>query len=284
MASSLKLLICISMVTLLIVKTEAVVDLDSSNFDLVALDTTKDVLVEFYAPWCGQCKNLAPTYERVGNAFKNEPNCIVARVDADKERVLGEKYDISGYPTIKFFPKDNKYGEEYSGGRSEQDFIDFLNEKCNTNRISGGAVNMQAGRIDKFDEFAKTFMTFPDWRVAILAEAKSLIDAQENPNFRSRSLTRWRSVRSLRLHRKIGDCEQSRSGSTKSLDLVTAESWSATYYITVMESILSKGDSFVATEIDRLGHLLNGAIDATMRTEIGINLNILKQFKAKAEL
>ncbi|KAL9975851.1 hypothetical protein ACROYT_G013061 [Oculina patagonica] len=265
MASSLKLLICISMVTLLIVKTEAVVDLDSSNFDLVALDTTKDVLVEFYAPWCGQCKNLAPTYERVGNAFKNEPNCIVARVDADKERVLGEKYDISGYPTIKFFPKDNKYGEEYSGGRSEQDFIDFLNEKCNTNRISGGAVNMQAGRIDKFDEFAKTFMTFPDWRVAILAEAKSLIDAQENP-------------------KKIGDCEQSRSGSTKSLDLVTAESWSATYYITVMESILSKGDSFVATEIDRLGHLLNGAIDATMRTEIGINLNILKQFKAKAEL
>ncbi|KAL9975849.1 hypothetical protein ACROYT_G013058 [Oculina patagonica] len=222
----------------------AVVDLDSSNFDSVALDKTKDVLVEFYAPWCGHCKNLAPVYEKVGNAFKNEPNCVVAKVDADGERDLGEKYGVSGFPTIKFFPKDNKDGEEYNGGRSEQDFIDFLNEKCKTNRVSGGGISMEAGRIDKFDELAKDFMTNQDKRDAILEEAKSLIDTQDNPKI-------------------------------------------ATYYTKVMERVLSKGDAFVTTEIDRLERLLDGAISITKKDEFSVRRNILKQFKtdtAKEEL
>lgn len=158
----------------------AVEDLDSTNFDSVALDKTKDVLVEFYAPWCGHCKRLAPVYDEVGKAFKNEPNCVVAKVDADAEKDLGSKYGVSGFPTIKFFPKDNKEGEEYSGGREKQDFIDFLNEKCKTNRVSGGGLSDEAGRIEKFDEFAKDFMANQDKRDAILEEAKSLIDAQEN--------------------------------------------------------------------------------------------------------
>lgn len=162
------------------IEKTAVQDLDLTNFDSVALDKTKDVLVEFYAPWCGHCKNLAPTYQKVGEAFQNEPNCVVAKVDADAEKDLGSKYGISGFPTIKFFPKDNKDGEEYSGGRSEQDFIDFLNEKCKTNRVSGGGVSDEAGRIEKFDGFAKDFMANQDKRDAILEEAKSLIDAQEN--------------------------------------------------------------------------------------------------------
>lgn len=163
------------------VTKENVVQLDSSNFDSVALDKTKDVLVEFYAPWCGHCKSLAPVYEKVGLAFKNEPNCVVAKVDADGERSLGERYGVSGFPTIKFFPRDSDEAEEYNEGRSEQDFIDFLNEKCKTNRKSGGGITDDAGRIDKFDEFAKEFMTNVDKRDAILEEAKSLIDAQEDP-------------------------------------------------------------------------------------------------------
>jgi len=47
----------------------AVVDLTPSNFDQI-IDGSKAALVEFYAPWCGHCKNLAPEYEVVGETFK----------------------------------------------------------------------------------------------------------------------------------------------------------------------------------------------------------------------
>ena len=67
-----------------------VIDLIPSNFDTIVTDGDNDVLVEFYAPWCGHCKNLAPVYEKLGTAFRNEESCVIARVDADAHRDLGE--------------------------------------------------------------------------------------------------------------------------------------------------------------------------------------------------
>jgi len=158
---------------------EGVRVLDKSNFDGIALDTSKDVLVEFYAPWCGHCKALEPVYEKVAQAFKNENNCIVAKVDADHEKELGTRFEVQGFPTIKFFPKGNKAGEEYNGGRSEEDFINFLNERCGTNRVAGGGINEEAGRFEAFDKIAEQFMKDVDSRASGIADIEKALETDQ---------------------------------------------------------------------------------------------------------
>ena len=139
-------------------KKSAVVELTRHNFDEVVLDKDKHVLVKFFAPWCGHCKRLEPVWENLARTFEAEDDCIVARIDAEYESSLGARYGVRGFPTIKFFGKGDKMGEAYDGDRTEVDFMEYLNEKCGTNRIKGGAMNNRAGRIDAFDSFAEKFM------------------------------------------------------------------------------------------------------------------------------
>jgi protein disulfide-isomerase A6 len=50
--------------------------LTDSTFEKIVMDAEKDILVEFYAPWCGHCKNLAPTWESLANTFSNDKNVL----------------------------------------------------------------------------------------------------------------------------------------------------------------------------------------------------------------
>ncbi|KAF9468074.1 protein disulfide isomerase [Collybia nuda] len=152
--------------------------LDTYNFNEVALDESKNVLVSFTAPWCGHCKSMKPAYEKVAKTFKAEGDCIVANIDADdqKNKVISKKYGITGFPTIKFFSKDRKETPlDYEGGRNEADFVAYLNEKCGTHRAVGGGLTDQAGRVSELDVLANKFFTAgADVRTSLYKEARGL--------------------------------------------------------------------------------------------------------------
>ena len=91
----------------------------ASRFDEVAFDTKKDVLVEFYAPWCGHCKQLAPIYEQLGEKYADSETVVIAKIDSTANEL--EHTKIQSFPTIKLFKKgDNKV--------STTQMLDFIRE------------------------------------------------------------------------------------------------------------------------------------------------------------
>lgn len=95
-----------------------VVVLDDSNFTSF-IQEHPYVFVEFYAPWCGHCKALAPEFERLGELAQGK-NYVVAKVDATVATNASSQYEIEGYPTLKFLV--NGFAIEYRSGRTAEDF------------------------------------------------------------------------------------------------------------------------------------------------------------------
>ncbi|KAG2526558.1 hypothetical protein BBO99_00002956 [Phytophthora kernoviae] len=102
-----------------------VVVLTSSDFEAKTQAgsgaTTGDWLVEFYAPWCGHCKKLAPIYEKVANDLKGEVN--VAKVDVTDNAELGKRFGIRGFPTVLHFSHGKSY--KFAGKRTLEDLSVF---------------------------------------------------------------------------------------------------------------------------------------------------------------
>jgi len=100
----------------------------AKNFDEIVLDSTKDVLLEFYAPWCGHCKHLAPIYEELGKSLEGVQSVVIAKIDATSNDV-NPSYGVRGFPTIKFFPGNNKSSPiDFDGERTKEAFTAFIQQ------------------------------------------------------------------------------------------------------------------------------------------------------------
>lgn len=94
------------------------------NYEDVVINSEKDVFVKFYAPWCGHCKSLAPKYDELAEIFKDDANIVIAKVNSVENDT---PMDISGFPTLYFFPKGDKASPmRYNGDREVQAMADFI--------------------------------------------------------------------------------------------------------------------------------------------------------------
>nr|AXL95393.1 protein disulfide isomerase [Conus ermineus] len=96
----------------------------SKNFKEVAMDKSKAVFVEFYAPWCGHCKKLAPIWDQLGEKFKDSKDIIIAKMDSTANEM--EEVKIKSYPTLKYFPKGSDEIIEYDGERTLEELTKFV--------------------------------------------------------------------------------------------------------------------------------------------------------------
>lgn len=97
----------------------------AKNFQELVTDSDKDVLIEFYAPWCGHCKKLAPTFEELGKEMVDE-DVLIVKMDATANDVPSP-YEVHGFPTLYWVPKTHKSSpKKYEGGRDLKDFVKYI--------------------------------------------------------------------------------------------------------------------------------------------------------------
>jgi protein disulfide-isomerase A6 len=119
-----------SLAVLSVNAASSVIDLIPKNFDDVVLKSGKPALVEFYAPWCGHCKKLAPVFEELAANFEFAKDKVtIGKVDADEHKELGRKFGIQGFPTLKWFDGKSDTPTDYSKGRDLEGLSEFISEK-----------------------------------------------------------------------------------------------------------------------------------------------------------
>eukprot|EP00092_Neocalanus_flemingeri_P004114 GFUD01004426.1.p1 GENE.GFUD01004426.1~~GFUD01004426.1.p1 ORF type:complete len:519 (+),score=155.88 GFUD01004426.1:230-1786(+) len=96
----------------------------TTNFEEVALDKTKDAFVEFYAPWCGHCKSLAPIWDQIAEKYQDRKDLVIAKIDATENEVDGA--EVEGFPTLKMYKKESNEAVDYVGKRDFESIVKFI--------------------------------------------------------------------------------------------------------------------------------------------------------------
>jgi thioredoxin 2 len=91
-----------------------------------AIEKTDELLVvDFWATWCGPCKQFAPTFKQVASQL--EPKARFIKIETEKEQAISAKYNIRSIPTLAIF-KNGKEIDRVSGALSVSDFSNWVNQ------------------------------------------------------------------------------------------------------------------------------------------------------------
>ncbi|XP_010471945.1 PREDICTED: protein disulfide isomerase-like 1-2 [Camelina sativa] len=109
----------------------------AESLDDIVFKSGKNVLIEFYAPWCGHCQKLAPILDEVALSFQNDPSVIIAKLDATANDISSDTFDVKGFPTI-YFRSASGNVIVYEGDRTKEDFINFVKKNSEKKAASHG--------------------------------------------------------------------------------------------------------------------------------------------------
>ena len=103
----------------------SVIKINKENFASEVLNSNKPVLLDFYADWCGPCKQVAPILRDLAILYKKE--IIVYKINVDQEKELAAAFGIQSIPTFLFIPKEGKPMMSM-GALPREDFVKQIDE------------------------------------------------------------------------------------------------------------------------------------------------------------
>ena len=92
------------------------------NFQAVVLDSTKPVLLDFWAPWCGPCRAVVPLVEEIA---AERSDIKVGKINVDEQTALASRFGVMSIPTLLVF-KDGKPAAQAVGARPKQQILSLL--------------------------------------------------------------------------------------------------------------------------------------------------------------
>ncbi|CUM57602.1 uncharacterized protein AC631_04205 [Debaryomyces fabryi] len=143
------------------IANQSVVKLVAHNHDDILKDTSKDILVKYYAPWCGHCKKLAPAWEELAEIYgsnKADAKVVIADLDHTANDV-NTPVEIAGYPTLVFYPANGKIDSKtglreavvYDKPRELDSLIEFIKDQGG-HKIDGSQLRESKEAVIEEDE------------------------------------------------------------------------------------------------------------------------------------
>ena len=140
-----------------------IIEIDQNDFEKKVIERSEQklIIVDFWAPWCGPCKQLTPIMEKVAKEYVDEFELIKINIDENNE--IASQLRIQSIPTVYAF-KDKKIINAFQGVISEKDFIDFIEKAAGKKLkedITGFCNNIKKLIADKkLDEAKNKLLTF----------------------------------------------------------------------------------------------------------------------------